>query len=392
MTPTLRLPDSAGVGESYRLAEPCVWPKPNGPIRSRVAYAAAHVVPDPFAEPSASQPIPLDWGTTLALREELWADGFGVADAMDTAQRGMGLDWPTTQELIRRSGERAQGVGGRLACGAGTDQLDLAAVPDGAPGLEMIADAYREQIEVVTSAGARVILMASRALARIARGPEDYRHIYDQLLAELDQPAILHWLGPMFDPALDGYWGSTDLHQAGEVFLGLLHDYANRVDGVKVSLLDADYEVWLRRQLPNGVHLYTGDDYNYPELIIGDGTHHSDTLLGVFAGIHPAASAGLQALDSGDPDRARAILDNTLPLGRHLFVPPTPYYKTGISFLSWLRGAQPGFTMVGGLQSARSVPHLVELFKLADRTGLLPEPELAAWRMGQYLATKGWSA
>lgn len=391
MTPTLRLPGADGAAQSYRLGEPGNWPGPSGPIRSRVAFAAAHVVPDPFTDSPNPASTELDWDTTLALRDELWAAGFGVADAMDTAQRGMGLDWPTTQELIRRSGAQAQATGGLLACGAGTDQLDLDQVPSGQRGLQLILDAYWEQVEVVTGAGARVILMASRALARIARGPQDYRYVYDRLLTEVDESAILHWLGPMFDPALEGYWGSTDLAQAGSVFLDLIRDHSSRVDGVKVSLLDAAYEVWMRQQLPPGVRLYTGDDHNYSELIVGDGEQYSDALLGVFAAIHPAASAALQALDEHDRQRARAILDSTLPLGRHIFTKPTQYYKTGISFLSWLRGAQPGFAMVAGLHSARSVPHLVELFRLADRAGLLPDPDLAAQRMSQFLGTYGWT-
>jgi len=311
---------------------------------------------------------------------------------MDTAQRGMGLGWAATQELVKRSGAEAASVGGRLACGAGTDQLDLDSVPTGRAGLDAVLGAYREQIEVVTGAGAQVILMASRALARVATSAADYEHVYATLLSEVDAPVILHWLGPMFDPALAGYWGSDDVATATATFLELVTAHADKVDGVKVSLLDAGHETALRARLaglPHRVRLYTGDDFNYPELIDGDGTHHSDALLGIFAAIYPAASTALQAYDAGDPARARALLDSTQELGRHIFAAPTFYYKTGVAFLAWLNGRQPGFAMVGGLESARSVPHLVRLFTLADGAGLLLDPDLAAGRMTTYLSLHG---
>jgi hypothetical protein len=337
----------------------------------------------------------VDWDATLAYRHELWSYGLGVADAMDTAQRGMGLDWAATQELIKRSGAEAAATGGLLACGAGTDQLDLAALPSGRAGLDAVRDAYREQIDLVRGAGATVIVMASRALARVARTPEDYRDVYASLLAEVDQPVILHWLGPMFDPALTGYWGSAEVAAATRTFTDLIREHADAVDGVKVSLLDAAHETSLRAtlaELPGTVRLYTGDDFNYPELIDGDGTHHSDALLGIFAAIYPAASTALQAYDVGRPEQARAILDSTRDLGRHLFAAPTPYYKTGVAFLSWLNGRQAAFSMVGGLQAGRSVPHLVEAFRLADRAGLLADPELATERMRRLLAVNGFDA
>jgi dihydrodipicolinate synthase/N-acetylneuraminate lyase len=331
----------------------------------------------------------IDWDTTLAYRHELWAYGLGVADAMDTAQRGMGLDWPSTQELITRSGAEAAAVGGQLACGAGTDQIDLSTLSTGRTGLEQVVEAYREQIALVSGAGAQVIVMASRALAQVARTPEDYRQVYDALLSEVTEPVILHWLGPMFDPALEGYWGSADVDGATEAFLGLVTDHAAKVDGVKVSLLDAEHEKRLRSRLPAGVRLYTGDDFNYPELIRGDGEHHSDALLGIFAAIAPAASTALQALDAGDAAAYDAAFDPTLPLARHVFGAPTYYYKTGIAFLSWLSGFQPGFSMVGGLQSARSVVHLAHTVRLADQAGLLPDPDLAARRVRSFLETSG---
>lgn len=389
LTETTVLLPVDGALRDYRLGEPGPWRRPQGPISSRIAYAAAHVVPRALGDTTPGASADLDWDTTLAYRHELWSYGLGVADAMDTAQRGMGLDWPATRELIRRSGREAAAVGGRLACGAGTDQLDPAAVPAGAAGLRAITDAYREQIEVVRDAGADVILMASRALARTATSPADYLSVYGTLLDEADRPLILHWLGEMFDPALRGYWGDADIARATTTFRDLIGRHAGKVDGVKVSLLDADHEVALRRALPPGVRLYTGDDFNYPELILGDGAGHSDALLGIFAAIYPAASTALQLLDTGDAAGAGAILDSTRALGRHIFAAPTYYYKTGIAFLAWLNGRQGGFTMVGGLASGRSVRHLCEVFVLADRAGLLLDPPLAAHRMRTFLALNG---
>jgi hypothetical protein len=373
----------------HELGAPGPWRRPPAPIRSRIAYAAAHVTPRTLADNSPGAPADLDWDTTLAFRHELWSYGLGVAEAMDTAQRGMGLDWPATRELIRRSGREAAAAGGALACGAGTDQLDPTGVPAGGRGLAAVTDAYREQIGVVREAGARVILMASRALAEVASSPADYAAVYGTLLDEADRPVILHWLGEMFDPALRGYWGDTDIPVATRVFIDLVEAHADKIDGVKVSLLDAAHEVALRRALPPGVRLYTGDDFNYPELIIGDEQGHSDALLGIFAAIHPAASTALQHLDAGDAGHARAVLESTRALGRHLFAAPTYYYKTGIVFLAWLNGHQRGFTMVGGLTGGRSVGHLCEVFLLADRAGLLTDPETAAQRMRTFLALNG---
>ncbi|MGU3500326.1 dihydrodipicolinate synthase family protein [Mycobacterium sp. C31M] len=384
----LRLPIE-GVLVDHELGEPGAWRRPSTPITSRIAYAAAHVVPAVTADTTPGTPAQLDWDVTMAYRHELWSYGLGVAEAMDTAQRGMGLDWAATQELIARSGAQAAAAGGRLACGAGTDQLDLAAVPGGAAGLAVVTDAYRRQIDVVREAGAEVILMASRALAQVAESPADYLSVYGTLLAEVDRPVILHWLGEMFDPALRGYWGSSDIDAATATFRDLLGTHADKIDGVKVSLLDAAHEVTLRRALPAGVRLYTGDDFNYPELIIGDGLGHSDALLGIFAAIYPAASTALQELDAGNVTVAQDILESTRALGRHIFAAPTYYYKTGIAFLSWLNGRQPGFGMVNGLAAGRSIGHLCELFVLADRAGLLTDPGLAAGRMRTYLAVNG---
>ncbi|MFF5258347.1 dihydrodipicolinate synthase family protein [Actinomadura viridis] len=361
------------------MGEPRAFTAPPGPAASRVAYAAAHVVPDPFAEEPA-----LDWDTTLAFRRHLWSYGLGVAEAMDTAQRGMGLEWDTTRELILRSGAEARACGGRIACGAGTDQL-----PPGPTSLDRVVAAYEEQLAVVAEAGAVPILMASRQLAASANGPEDYAKVYGRLLGGLDRPAVLHWLGPMFDPALEGYWGTPDLDAAADAVLSIIEDHADRVDGIKVSLLDAGREIALRRRLPASVRLYTGDDFNYPELIRGDEQGHSDALLGIFDPIAPAAATALHALDAGDLATYEEVFAPTLPLARHIFETPTYYYKTGVVFLAWLAGHQRHFRMVAGLESARPVLHLVRLFKLADAAGLFPDPEPAAARMRAWLAVQG---
>ncbi|MET1153393.1 DUF993 family protein, partial [Arthrobacter sp.] len=361
---SLILPSHDGGTREYRLQDSTPWARPTAPLTSRRAYAAAHVIPDATADNTPGAPARLDWEATMAYRHELWSYGLGVADAMDTAQRGMGLDWAATQQLIKRTGVEAASVvaahgaatAGKsvrdlVSCGAGTDQLELELLQPGAAGVQAVLEAYREQIAVVSEAGPKVILMSSRALAKVAQGPDDYLSVYSTLLREVDRPVILHWLGTMFDPALAGYWGSHDVSQATETFLSLIRENSSKVDGVKVSLLDADHEVSLRAALPSGVRLYTGDDFNYPELIHGDGTRHSDALLGIFAAIYPAASAALQAYDAGDAAGGRAILDSTRELGKHIFSAPTFYYKTGIAFLSWLNGKQPGFQMVGGLHS-----------------------------------------
>ncbi|MEV7663236.1 dihydrodipicolinate synthase family protein [Paenarthrobacter sp. NPDC089316] len=402
---SLILPTDDGGTREYRPQGATSWAKPTAPLTTRRAYAAAHVIPEVAADNTPGAPAQLDWDATLAYRHELWSYGLGVADAMDTAQRGMGLDWAATQQLIKRSGAEAASVvatgnaaiAGKsvrdlVSCGAGTDQLDIAALPDGSAGIKAVIDAYREQIAVVSEAGPKVILMASRALAKVATSADDYLHVYSTLLQEVDQPVILHWLGTMFDPALAGYWGSDDVTVATETFLSLIREHSDKVDGVKVSLLDASHEVALRAALPEGVRLYTGDDFNYPELIDGDQAHHSDALLGIFAAIYPAASVALQKYDAGQGAEGRAILDSTRELGKHIFSAPTFYYKTGIAFMSWLNGKQPGFQMVGGLHSGRSVLHLAKTFELADKAGLLKDPSLAAFRMSDYLRINGVGA
>jgi hypothetical protein len=354
------------------------------PARSRVAYAAAHVVADPLADNGPGAPAVLDWDATLAFRRHLWRHGLGVAEAMDTAQRGMGLDYPAVRELVRRSAAEARAAAGRIVAGVATDHL-----PPGPATLAAVLDAYRLQLGDVLEAGAVPVLMCSRHLAAAARGPEDYLAVYSTLLSEMDSPVLLHWLGAAFDPALAGYWGSASAAEAAETVLALLKDHSSTVDGIKMSLLDADFEVAFRRRLPAGVRMYTGDDFDYPSLIAGDSHGHSDALLGVFAAIAPVAGRALTTLDSGDQEGFRALLDPTVPLARHLFGTPTQYYKTGIVFLSWLAGHQDHFTMVGGLQSARSPAHLGRLLVLADEAGLLPDASLAAARARVFFVTCG---
>ncbi|MFJ6943453.1 dihydrodipicolinate synthase family protein [Streptomyces wuyuanensis] len=382
---TLRLPAADGTLRSHE-------PRRDGSARvaggappvSRTVLAAAHVVADPYADTTPDGPAAVDWDATLAFRRHLWAHGLGVAEAMDTAQRGMGLDWAGAAELIRRSTAEARAVGGRIACGTGTDQLTRPAAD-----LATVRAAYEEQLALVEECGARAILMASRALAAAARGPEDYLDVYGHLLRQASEPVVLHWLGPMFDPALENYWGSRDLDAATGTFLEVIAEHPGKVDGVKISLLDARREVDLRRRLPRGVRCYTGDDFHFPELIAGDDQGFSHALLGIFDPLGPLAAHAVRVLDTGDTRAFRRLLDPTVELSRHLFRAPTRFYKTGVVFLAWLSGHQSHFTMVGGLQSARSLPHLARAYELADGLGLFPDPDLAAARMASLLAVHG---
>ncbi len=385
--PELILPCADGSLERFRLSPPRDFGRRSGAKRNRIAYAAAHVVPDHRADVDPWTTAALDWDATLAYRRHLWSLGFGVAEAMDTAQRGMGLDWPTSLELIRRSVAEARAFGGSplLASGAGTDHL--------APGSQVavtdVIAAYEEQCAAVEAAGSRIILMASRALAACARGPEDYATVYGRILSQVREPVILHWLGEMFDPALAGYWGDDDHWRAMDVCLGIIEAHAAKVDGIKISLLSEEKEVAMRKRLPAGVRMYTGDDFNYPRLIAGDGEHASDALLGIFDAIAPAAAAALDALAEGDMAAYDGLMAPTLPLSRHIFKAPTRFYKTGVVFLAWLNGHQSHFTMVGGQESARSTLHLAELFRLADGAGLLRDPELATHRMTMLMSIRG---
>jgi Protein of unknown function (DUF993) len=393
MSLSLRLPVQDGSLETYRLRDTTPYAAPReAPRFDRIAYSAAHVVADPLAASDPWLTAALDWDATLAYRQRLWSLGLGVAEAMDTAQRGMGLDWPTSLELIRRTLDAAKDVPGALvASGCGTDHL----VADAATSVDDVIRAYEEQMAAIEKLGGRLIVMASRALARVAASPADYERVYDRILMQSRQPVILHWLGDMFDPQLVGYWGSGEVDRAMDTALGVIAANPGKVDGIKISLLDKSKEIAMRRRLPEGVRMYTGDDFDYAELIAGDGAgaasnhDHSDALLGIFDAIAPAASAALTALASGDRERFDAILAPTVPLSRHIFQVPTRFYKTGIVFLAWINGHQSHFTMVGGQQSARSLLHFAEAFRLADAAGLIEKPALAFERMKHLLALHG---
>jgi hypothetical protein len=384
--PVIALPEADGRLASFATSAPRDFPdRANRPF-NRIAYSAAHVVADPLSPADPWLEPALDWEATVACRARLWNLGLGVAEAMDTAQRGMGLDWTASRELIRRSLDAAKSFpGARIASGAGTDHLAPA------PGLTIddVIRAYEEQVGFVEGLGGRIVLMASRALAAAAKGPDDYVRVYDRILSQVREPVIIHWLGEMFDPALEGYWGARDHMAAMDVCVNVIAAHATKVDGVKVSLLDKDKEIVMRRRLPKGVRMYTGDDFNYAELIDGDEVGYSDALLGIFDAIAPAASAALQALAAHDRERFHEILAPTAPLSRHIFRTPTRFYKTGVVFMAWLNGRQDHFVMVGGQQSARSLLHLAELFRLADKAGLIADPELACARMCKLMAVHG---
>ena len=371
---TIRLPTG-----DYAVREPGQFEKPKAPF-TRKALAAAHVVADPLSTQEPWLEAAIDWDATLGYRRHLWSWGFGIAEAMDTAQRGMGLDWKNSLELIRRT--VAEG-GGFVASGAGTDHL-----PAGVHSVPDIIAAYEEQCAAIEKLGGRIILMASRALAASAKSPDDYVRVYDRILSQVKEPVIIHWLGEMFDPALEGYWGKRDHYAAMEVCLTVLR---KNVDGIKISLLDKDKEIAMRRKLPKGVRMYTGDDFNFAELIEGDERGYSDALLGIFDAIAPAASQALSFLARNEKANYHEVLAPTVPLSRHIFGAPTRFYKTGVVFMAWLNGHQDHFVMVGGQQSARNIQHLSELFRLADAAGLLVDPPLACARMKQLLAVHGCS-
>ena len=393
MSTNLRLPGADGKLQNYALRGPGHFkPATSSTQLNRIAYSAGHVVADATAALDPWLQTKVDWDSTIAFRQRLWSMGLGVAEAMDTAQRGMGLDWPTSLELIRRSLDAAKDTpGALLASGCGTDHLAI----EDAKCVDDVIRAYEQQMEAIEKLGGKLIVMASRALVRVATGPQDYERVYARILSQARQPVILHWLGDMFDPALRGYWGTTNVDEAMDTAVGIIAAHAGKVDGIKISLLDKDKEIAMRRRLPAGVRMYTGDDFNYAELIAGDGvgqleTHkHSDALLGIFDAIAPAASAALAELAAGNTARFHEILAPTIPLSRHIFKAPTRFYKTGVVFMAWLNGHQDHFVMVGGQQSTRSLPHFVELFRLADAAGLLAQPELAASRMKTMLSMHG---
>lgn len=383
---TINLPLDGKIAPYTLTGTPIELKKRDAKSFPRIAFAAAHVVANPLADNDPWLTPAIDWERTLAFRHRLWDLGLGVAEAMDTAQRGMGLGWPEARELIRRALAEAAGRKDALiACGAGTDHL--------APGpdvtIDAIIGAYEEQIETVEAAGGRIILMASRALAAAAKGPDDYVRVYGRILRQVKEPVVIHWLGEMFDPALQGYWGNGDHLKAMETCLQVIEANAAKVDGIKISLLSKEKEVTMRRQLPKSVRMYTGDDFNYAELIAGDEQGHSDALLGIFDAIAPAASAALDALGRKSNHEFFDLLEPTVPLSRHIFKAPTRFYKTGVVFLAYLNGLQDHFTMIGGQQSTRSLTHLAELFRLADKARVLADPELATARMRQVLAVHG---
>jgi hypothetical protein len=383
--PTLNLPSISGNIAAYTTKPPRHFPAAQPPF-NRIAYAAAHVVADPLADNDPWLTTAIDWERTIAFRKHLWSLGLGVAEAMDTAQRGMGVDWQNSLELIRRSLDAAKDHPGALiASGAGTDQLD----PGTNVTIDQVIRAYEEQCEAIEKLGGRIILMASRALAKAARSPDDYAKVYGRILSQIKQPVIIHWLGDMFDPALAGYWGHSDYDAAMDVAVDVIADNADKIDGVKISLLDKNREIVMRRRLPQGSRMFTGDDFNYPELIEGDERGYSDALLGIFDAIAPAAAAALGALTRGDTKTFHDILAPTVPLSRHIFKTPTRFYKTGVVFMAYLNGLQDHFTMVGGQESTRSTLHLAELFRLADAAGLLADPDKATARMRAVMASRG---
>lgn len=381
----IALPGEGGYSSRYALVGQPVQPV-IGARFSRIAYAAAHVVADPHEMTDPwSRPV-VDWDRTMAFRHHLWRLGFRIAEAMDTSQRGMGFDWPSARDLIRRSIAESRTVDGAdLASGAGTDHL----APASARTLDDVITAYEEQFAFIEGQGGKAIMMASRALAAVAKGPDDYATVYDRILAQASGKVILHWLGDMFDPALKGYWGSDDFETALDTVVAIIERHANKVEGIKISLLDAGKEVALRDRLPHGVVMFTGDDFNYPELIAGDGRGHSHALLGIFDAIAPAANAALAKLAAGDRAGYDALMAPTVPLSRKIFEAPTEYYKAGIVFMAWLNGHQDHFTMIGGMQSARGIRHYAEVFRLADQAGLLADPDLAISRMKSLCAVAG---
>lgn len=384
----IALPTADGRIEDYRLNGTPLTPRaPTRPL-TRTAFAAAHVVSDPLRErnPWDTRPA-VDWEGTLAFRTSLWDQGLGLAEAMDTAQRGMGVDWPTALELIQRTmvAAKAHPMKPRVACGAGTDHVALADLKTA----DKITAAYQMQAEAIEAAGGQLILMASRAFPAMGAGPDIYRSVYRRLIDGAREPVILHWLGDMFDPALKGYWGSEDVAEASDFVLDLIGENPGKVDGIKISLLDQAHEEAFRARLPEGVRLYTGDDFNYADLIAGDGKHYSHALLGIFAAIAPAASQALDALAAGDLETYHRLLKPTVPLSREIFRAPTRFYKAGIAFLAWLNGQQRHFIMPAGFQSSRDIVHYAEVFRLADQANLLADPELAVRRMRVLLELHG---
>lgn len=386
MARQIKLPRKGGELYTYQPKKADPFEIPEGKsFQKRIAFSAVHVVADPFADTDPINNSVIDWDATLKYRHYLWSQGLAVAEAMDTAQRGMGLNWGHAQDIISRSVKEAKSVNGKIACGAGTDHLE----PSPDLTIEEVQKAYEEQCSFVEKEGGQIILMASRALAACAKGPEDYEKVYGNILSQVSQPVILHWLGDMFDPQLKGYWGYEDIDQAMEVCLRVIRENEDKIDGIKISLLDEQREIDMRRLLPESVKMYTGDDFNYPNLIRGDDQGYSHALLGIFDAIAPAATAALHALDKDDFDTYHSILDKTVPLSRHIFQTPTYAYKTGVVFMAYLNGHQDHFRMIAGAEGHRSIIHLSDLFVMADEAGLLRDPDMAVERMKIVLAQAG---
>ncbi|GAA2889176.1 hypothetical protein GGQ99_004517 [Aminobacter niigataensis] len=386
MAKAVKLPRADRSIETYALVGTPTERPQAAPVFNRIAYAAAHVVSDPWADATPWTSPAIDWDATMAFRHHLWSLGFRIAEAMDTSQRGMGLDWAGAQELIRRSLTEARTVpGADLACGAGTDQLDKR----DARSLDDVIAAYEEQLDFIEKHGGRSIMMASRALAHVATSPDDYNKVYGRILGQARDKVVLHWLGDMFDAELAGYWGSTRFEDALDTVLAIIRDHKDKVEGIKISLLDQSCEVELRRRLPEGVICFTGDDFNYAALIEGDGTHHSHALLGIFDAVAPQASKALAALAKGDLATFRGTIEPTVPLSRKIFEAPTQYYKAGVVFLAWLNGHQSHFTMPAGMQSARGAVHYADIFRLADQANVLDKPDLAVERMTAFMTQYG---
>ncbi|WP_208250213.1 dihydrodipicolinate synthase family protein [Rhizobium sp. T1470] len=386
MSLSLNLPNTDGSASEYRLLGTPIGRPSTPPKFNRIAYAAAHVVSEPRKDVDPWGRPAIDWDATIAFRRHLWSLGFKIAEAMDTSQRGMGLDWAGAQELIRRSLQEARTVpGADLACGAGTDHLAAA----DARSIDDVIQAYETQIEFVEKNGGRTIMMASRALARVASSPDDYAKVYGRILSQAKDKVVLHWLGEMFDPNLAGYWGSAQFEPSLECVLRIINENKDKVEGIKISLLDNAREVQLRNRLPEGVLCFTGDDFNYAELIEGDGKRYSHALLGIFDAVAPSASKALASLAAGDAATFRSIIEPTVPLSRKIFEPPTQYYKAGVVFLAWLNGHQSHFSLPAGLQSARGVNHYADIFRLADKANVLDKPDLAVARMRHFVGVFG---
>lgn len=375
-----------GILDEYVLKGTPIEISESVPVFNRVAYAAAHIVCDPLLEVAPTLNSAIDWDATMAFRRHLWKLGFKVAEAMDTSQRGMGINWETAAELIRRSILEAKNIDGAdLSCGAGTDQLEAISQPS----LDDVIAAYEMQFEHIEKYGGRSIMMASRALVRAAQSADDYKFVYNRLLSNAQDKVILHWLGDMFDSNLKGYWGSQNFDEALNTVVEIISENANKIEGIKISLLDAEKEIELRKRLPDGVLCFTGDDFNYTDLIEGDGTRHSHALLGIFDAIAPSASKALSALAKSDRATYHDTIEPTVALSRKIFEAPTQYYKSGVVFLAWLNGHQNHFTMAGGMQSARSSIHYCEIFRLADEANVFDQPDLAVSRMRALLSVAG---